>query len=223
MEFRHEIKHEITAGDLLLLRQRLPLVMNRDPHAAQGVYRIRSLYFDTPEDTALREKLDGVSCREKFRLRYYNADPSFIRLEKKSKAAGLCSKETASITARQVEQLLEGETRWMLTSPEPLHRELYAKMNRKLLSPKTIVDYIREPYTYPAGNVRVTLDYDIRTGLDNLDFLNPDSLTVPVGGSPIILEVKWDQYLPDLIRDLVQLENCRAGAFSKYAQCRIYG
>ena len=91
------------------------------------------------------------------------------------------------------------------------------------LRPKTIVDYTREPFVFAPGNVRLTLDYNIRTGLNCTDFLNPDCVTVPAGDAPIILEVKWDEYLPDIIRDAVQLPSCRAGAFSKYAACRIYG
>jgi hypothetical protein len=78
-------------------------------------------------------------------------------------------------------------------------------MGQSLLSPRTIVDYIREPFVYVPGNVRVTLDREIRTGLGNLDFLNPDSLTVPAGEDTVILEVKWDTFLPDVIRDLVHV------------------
>lgn len=89
--------------------------------------------------------------------------------------------------------------------------------------PKTIVDYIREPFVYAPGNVRVTLDYNIRTGLSCVDFLNPDCVTIPAGDPVIILEVKWDAFLPDIIRDALQLTNCRIEAFSKYAACRIYG
>ena len=223
MEYRHEYKHEISHCDLLILRQRLRTVMQQDPHASDGRYRIRSLYFDTPGDTALREKLDGVSRREKFRLRYYHEDLSFIRLEKKSKLGSLCRKETAPITRQQVQRLLEGDRDWMDHCSESLIKELASKMRSSLLMPRTLVDYIREPFIYPPGNVRVTLDYDIRTGLGSTDFLNPQSLTVPSGDAPIILEVKWDEFLPDLIRDLIQLENRRTGSFSKYAQCRIYG
>lgn len=85
------------------------------------------------------------------------------------------------------------------------------------------MDYTREPFIFGPGNVRITIDSNIRTGLKCTDFLNPLCVTVPVGASPIILEVKWDEYLPDIIRHAVQLPNCRAGAFSKYAHCRIYG
>ena len=101
-------------------------------------------------------------------------------------------------------------------------RELYGKMYSQGLRPKTIVDYIREPFVYAPGNVRVTLDHHIRTGLRCTDFLNPNGVTVPAGDSPIILEVKWDAFLPSIIRDIVQLEGRHTGSFSKYAICRIY-
>lgn len=222
MDFRHEWKHEITYLDLLALRQRLRAVSQVDRHTVDGKYQIRSLYFDTPSDRALREKLDGVSCREKFRIRYYNGDISVIHLEKKSKLGGLGNKQSAALSAPEVSSLLEGSLGWMLDSGRPLVRELYSKMRTQQLQPRTIVDYTREPYVYPAGNVRVTLDYDIRIGLRCADFLTP-GVTIPAGDAPIILEVKWDTFLPAVIRDAIQLAGRRASSFSKYAACRIYG
>ena len=208
---------------MLILRQRLGAVMQSDPHAVDGKYVIRSLYFDTPTDTALREKLDGVSRREKFRLRYYNYDTSVIHLEKKSKLAGLGNKQSAPLTAQQAQSIVDGDVDWMRDCEHELIRELYSKMQTQQLRPKTIVDYTREPFVYAPGNVRVTMDYNIRTGLGCTDFLNPDCITVPAGEAAIILEVKWDAYLPDIIRSAIQLEGRRVSAFSKYAQCRIYG
>lgn len=222
MEFRHEWKHEISLSDMLILRQRLGAVMERDAHAVDGKYFIRSLYFDNASDKALREKLDGVNCREKFRIRYYNHDPSVIHLEKKSKRGGLGSKQSTDLTCEQVQSILCGNFEQMKAHPDPLVRELSEKMRSQGLQPKTIVDYTREPFIYRAGNVRVTLDYNIRTGLRNTDFLNPECITVPVGDAPAILEVKWDAFLPDVIRDIVQLGSRHSTAFSKYAICRIY-
>jgi len=223
MDFRHEWKHEINYADLLVLRGRLRAVMKPDKHAVDGAYHIRSLYFDTPEDTALREKLDGVNRREKFRIRYYNLNPSLIHLEKKSKLGGLGNKQMAQLSAEETQRIVNGEIDWMRTCDRPLAQELYAKMKQALLQPKTIVDYVREPFVYPPGNIRITLDYDIRTGLGFADFLDPNCTTIPAGDAPIILEVKWDEFLPDIIRDIVQLEGRRTAAFSKYAACRIYG
>ena len=221
--YRHEWKHELSFQDSLILRQRLRAVMEPDVHAVDGKYFIRSLYFDNGNDKALREKLDGVNRREKFRLRYYNGDPSLIHLEKKSKLDGLGTKFSADVTAEEAQKLIDGDLDWMLDSDRPLVRELYVKMRSQGLRPKTIVDYTREPFIYRPGNVRVTLDYDIRSGLGCTDFLNPRAVTVPAGDAPILLEVKWDAYLPDLIRDIVQLPGRHVSAFSKYAQCRIYG
>ena len=107
-------------------------------------------------------------------------------------------------------------------SGRPLVEELYCKMQYQGMRPRTIVDYTREPFIYEPGNVRVTFDYDIRTGLGSTDFLNPACITIPAGDAGIILEVKWDNFLPSIIRDCVQMPGRRATAFSKYAQCRIY-
>ena len=223
MKYRHEWKHEISYGDMLVLRQRLSAVMKRDAHAIDGKYLIRSLYFDNASDKALREKVDGVNIREKVRIRYYNNDTSLIHLEKKSKVNGLCLKDSVALSFEQAQAIANGDYGWMIDSGVPLIQELYSKMISQGLRPKTIVDYLREPFVFAPGNVRVTLDYNIRTGMNCTDFLNPNCVTVPAGDAPIILEVKWDEYLPDIIRDAVQLPNCRVGAFSKYAVCRIYG
>ncbi len=223
MNYRHEWKHEISELDRRAIRARLRAVMRPDAHAKDGKYLIRSLYFDNASDKALREKLDGVNLREKFRIRYYNNDPSVIHLEKKSKVNGLGTKYSADLSASEAQAIVDGDIGWMMDSQAPLVRELYCKMRAQGLRPKTIVDYTREPFVFGPGNVRVTFDYDIRTGLGCTEFLNADCPTVPAGDAPIILEVKWDAYLPDVIRDAVQTPGCRAGAFSKYAQCRIYG
>lgn len=223
IHYRHEWKHEITYLDMLVIRQRLGAVAQRDPHAIDGKYLIRSLYFDNLDDKALREKVDGVNMREKFRIRYYNDDTSLIHLEKKSKKNGLGTKYSAKLTAQEAQNIVDGRLDWMLDSERPLVQELYCKMRYQGMAPKTIVDYTREPFIFGPGNVRITLDYNIRTGLRCTDFLNGDCVTIPAGEAPIILEVKWDAYLPSVIRDVVQLPDRRVGAFSKYAQCRIYG
>ena len=223
IQYRHEWKHEISWADLLAIRQRLRAVAQPDPHAVGGTYLIRSLYLDSPSDKALREKIDGVNKREKFRISYYNGDTSLIHLEKKSRLNGLGTKYIANLTAAEAQAIVDGDIDWMMDPQRPLLQELYCKMRYQGLGPKTIVDYTREPFIYPVGDVRVTFDYNIRTGLLCTDFLNPDCVTVPAGDAPILLEVKWGAFLPDIIRDAVQTPGRRVGAFSKYAQSRIYG
>lgn len=222
-KFRHEWKHELAYGDIPVLCSRLSAVMLPDSHSIRGTYQIRSLYFDTPADKALREKIDGVNGREKFRIRYYNHDASLLLLEKKTKWNGLCRKEKMRLSREEVQSIVNGNFHRLPSDTDlPLLRELYLKMQSQCLRPKTIVDYIRRPFIYPAGNVRVTIDYNIRTGMTCADFLNPDCITVPAGNTSVILEVKWDDFLPSIIRDLVQTPGTRTSAFSKYAACRIY-
>lgn len=223
-DYRNEWKHVISRSDMITIRQRMRAVAKPDEHAMEdGSYQIRSLYFDTPTDRALRDKIDGVNVREKFRIRYYNCDSSLINLEKKSKLNGLGNKKYASLTAKEAQAIVDGDYDWMPKSGRPLIIELYSKMKSKGLRPKTIVEYTREPFIFAPGNVRVTLDYNIRTGLGRTDFLNPDCITIPAGDPLIILEVKWDGFLPTVIRKAVGLDNRRSGAFSKYRVCRIYG
>lgn len=224
MQYRSEIKHVITAADRAAICANMRAVAKIDPNTGErGYYKIRSLYFDSPTDRALREKIDGVNEREKFRIRYYNDNLDFIKLEKKVKRGGLGYKVTAPLTKEEAQKIVDGDLTWMATSGRGLVIELYSKMKSQGLRPRTIVDYERIPFVYAPGNVRVTVDYNIRTGLNCTDFLNPDCVTIPAGDAPIILEVKWDEYLPSIIRHAVQVKDRRSGAFSKYGACRIYG
>ena len=220
---RHEIKHEINVADMYVIRQRLKSVMKADSHAENGKYLVRSLYFDDPFDSALMSKISGDKVREKYRIRMYNFSSSFIRLERKFKNGGLGKKDSALLTKEQTLKIINSDIDWMKDSDNEVILNFYGKLKNKLLKPKVIVDYIREPFVFPAGNVRVTLDYDIRTCLESKDFFNENCVSIPVKENSIILEVKWDAFLPDIVRDAVGLSSRRAGAYSKYAASRMYG
>ena len=223
MDYRNEWKHEISYSDLIAIRQRMKVIAELDERVNQnGNYKIRSLYFDTLTDKALREKIDGVNKREKFRIRCYDGNTSIIHLEKKSKWNGMGKKQIANLTKEETQALIDGDIEWMIKSGRALVIELYSKMKSEGLRPKTIVEYTREPFVLKNGNVRVTLDYDIRTGLRGTDFLNPACVMIPAGDPVIILEVKWDEYLPAIVRSAVQMKGTRSSAFSKYRVCRIY-
>lgn len=222
LQFRHELKHEISHLDVLVLQQRLRAVMTPDRNAINGKYLVRSLYFDNLDDKVLREKLDGVSIREKYRIRLYNHDQSTIKLERKFKHNSLGFKQSARLTPEEAQAIADGDVAWMAQSSNEVIQGFYRRIQVYQLRATVIVDYIREPFTFAAGNVRVTLDTNLRTGMRCVDFLNPDCMTIPVTGNPNILEVKWDNYLPDIIRDAVQLDGRRSAAFSKYAICRMY-
>ena len=224
--YRHELKYQISYAEYAAMRQRLKAVMKTDPHASDdGKYRIRSIYFDNCEDKALKEKIDGIAKREKFRIRYYNDDFSFITLEKKMKNNNLCLKYDATITEEECRKILSGNLAWMKEHKEELVRELYAKMTYQGLKPKVLVSYVREPYIYTAGNVRVTFDSEIRTSLFHQDFLTGEVDDISATDTPgdMFLEVKYDAFLPSVIQDLIQVRGIRQQAFSKYGASRRFG
>ena len=223
MDYRHEIKHLITPGDATAIRANLSAVAAIDPHAQRdGAYRIRSLYFDDLRNTALWEKLDGVNERRKFRIRYYNEDLSYIMLECKMKRDNVGCKLQERITEDELKQIMAGDVSWMVSGGRPLMVALYVEMKTKGLRPRCVVEYMRIPFVYGPGNVRVTIDWNIRPGPPS-QFMDPKGLTLPVDGNPMLLEVKWDDYLPNAIRRATALKNRGQTAFSKYAACRIYG
>lgn len=217
---RHEEKHQVNLREALVLSRRLEKLFPRDPHAGpEGSYQVVSLYYDDPYDTALRQKLDGVNRREKFRLRYYGKEPAFFKLEKKYKVKGLCGKGSCRLSREEGERLLRRDFAFLLEKEEPLAREFYAKLRRGL-APKTVVRYTREAFLYAPGNVRVTLDGDIRAGAPER-FLIPKKLLPALGGLAVV-EVKYDAFLPEIVKLAVQVPNRQGTACSKYALCRRY-
>ena len=224
--YRHELKYPISYSDYLAVRNRLRVIMKKDIHvSSDGLYHTRSIYFDNTEDKALREKVDGIEKREKFRIRYYNDDLSFIVLEKKMKISNLCLKYDAELTEDKFRKILNGDLKWMKNDQDELIREFYAKLKYQRLKPKVMVSYTREPYVYDAGNVRITFDSQIRTSLFQKDFLDKgiNDINATEFGNEIILEVKYDAFLPGVIQDLIQVKGIRQQAFSKYSACRSFG
>ena len=223
--YRNELKYLISYADYIALRQRLQLVMRRDRHAdEQGKYQIRSIYFGSPDDKALREKIDGVDRREKFRIRYYNDDFSYISLEKKVKTGRRSMKLSAQLTEDECRKLLSGESEWMLNHPAELIQEFYVKMRYQLLRPCVLVSYLREAYVFAAGNVRICFDSNISSTLFHQEFLEKTPVDICVQDDPgqMIYEVKYDDYLPELIASTIQTGTLRQQAFSKYAASRLF-
>ncbi len=222
---RSELKHMITKADCFLLRNKLKHVMRKDPYANQeGKYLIRSVYFDNFENKVLIQKKEGMYERDKFRVRLYDYKTDYINLEKKSKRNNVTFKEKCRISAEEYERIREGDIAWMEDDSRELVQELYIQMNLLQLRPMTIVDYEREVYIYDYGNVRVTFDSHVRTSLRNNDLLNRDvNMVETTDPNLVILEVKYDEYLPDIIKLLLQVNDRRKETYSKYQISRMYG
>ena len=222
--YRHELKYEIAYGEYIALYQRLRTVMQPDPHCgADGRYRITSLYFDNCRDRALWEKWIGARNRDKYRIRYYNDDTSIIHLEKKSKRGDLCMKKACVLTQDEVRRIQSGAIDGLGSVLErPLLAEFIGAWTHDGLRPKTVVSYTRAPLVYAPGNVRVTFDTDIRTALGHAALFDGAAEVPVTNRGRVILEVKFDAFLPEVIRQLLQSGSPRIGSFSKYAAGRSF-
>ncbi|WP_407269951.1 polyphosphate polymerase domain-containing protein [Radiobacillus sp. PE A8.2] len=221
---RNELKHEMTKIDCYLLRNKLKYVMDNDPYTNKdGKYLIRSVYFDNFDNKVLTQKKEGFYERDKFRVRLYDFNTEYINLEKKSKRNNLTYKQKCRISADEYEKIRAGNIAWMETDPRLLMQELYFQMHLFQLKPVTVVDYEREVFIYDPGNVRVTFDSSIRTSFRNNDVLNRDLSMVETNPDIVVLEVKYDGFLPDIIKHLLQLRDRQKGTYSKYQISRMYG
>ncbi|GHU77661.1 molecular chaperone [Clostridia bacterium] len=221
---RHELKFQLNMGEYLLLSRTLDTVLDRDPNGDEfNEYRIRSLYFDTPFDDALYEKLSGAPERRKYRIRIYKNSDRLIKLECKRKIGELTSKEALTIPRDLADQLIAGDTKGLLATGEPLLHAMYAQLMTRALRPVVIVDYYREAYLHPAEEIRITFDKRLRSGMRSIDLFNPNvPLLDPLPNPTVILEVKYNRILPGYIRKL--LNQCRGQrlAVSKYVLCRAF-
>jgi len=223
--YRHELKYYLNRGDYLLLSDKLRKTMAPDAHAARtgGEYFIRSLYFDDPEDLAFREKLDGIDRRDKYRIRFYNMDSRFLKLERKHKESGYIYKESMNISREECEAILNRDYRFLAHRREPFAKHMLGQLAGCRLAPRVIVDYVREPYVFPVEDVRITFDKNIRTAYRNVDLFDPHLITYPaVEDYDMVMEVKYNRYLSTHIRSLLQTDAYVRSAISKYCLCRKF-
>lgn len=222
--YRHELKYPISAAQMPLLKTRITGLMRPDPHVgADGIYNIRSLYFDDYYNRYYYENENGTDPRMKFRIRIYNHSSEKITLECKRKERGKTLKTACPLTAEQTRMLMQGKTFPIQDADHPLLRQLLLEMRIHMLRPVVIVEYDRIPYVYKNGNVRVTFDTNISSSSDVSRFLDdylPKRPIMPAGQH--LMEVKFDEYLPDSIYRNLNLGSLRQTAFSKYYLCRKF-
>lgn len=222
---RHELKYIISETEYLWLRDRIAAVMPLDSYANPTTrgYGIRSLYYDDISDNALFEKAEGDALRNKFRIRIYSHNKERILLEKKSKVMYYTAKDSVTLTRAQCDGILAGDYNAFFPNENALLNEMYALMRTRLYKPKVIVDYFREPYVYPAGNIRITFDLNIRSGLYSNDLFSGLPSTVPaLEPGEHVLEVKFDNFIPAHLKALLQGIPGQRTAISKYLLCRRF-
>lgn len=224
-KYRHEIKFIISKQMSLILKQRLVLAMDVDKNSVNldNTYFIRSLYFDDINSTAYYEKIDGVLYRKKYRIRIYNNDSSFIRLERKWKHNNMTSKDQLKISKENCINLLTNQfdniDKELLNNS--LMKEFITDIKVFGLKPSVIVDYKRLAYTYPISEVRITFDERIKSGLYNCNLFNMNRITYDViDNNEVVLEVKFNEVLPEHISIILQTIPMYRQAVSKFALCR---
>ena len=222
---RREIKQAISTQQYFYLKARLQTIMQRDENAStNGRYHIRSTYFDNLSNKVLNEKKEGYLNRDKYRVRIYNLSDRVIHLERKSKRNNLTYKSKCTISKQEFEKMQYGEIEWMEHDHRSLLQDLYREMKYSLLKPTCVVDYEREAFMFPYGNVRITFDSAVKSSIHNTNMFDKHLPMVNVlDHHTVILEVKYDEYLPDIIRALLQSVDTHAEAYSKYQLSRMFG
>lgn len=224
--YRHEYKYPLTRGQALIEDAKISALMSRDIYTAEkGFYNIRSLYFDDYENSCYMDNENGVDNREKYRIRIYNHSPERINLEVKQKIRGKTSKKSCLLSQKQCRELMDGRIPDEISPAQQTLQKLAYLMAVRLMRPAVIVDYDRVPYVYRPGdaNVRVTFDSNIKSVRNVHSFLDKEIQgrgVLPAGH--VLMEVKFDSFLPDEVYGLLQLDGLTAGTFSKYYLCRKF-
>lgn len=223
-KYRHELKYICTAAQMALLQGRIHHLLPLDSHVAgSGMYSIRSLYFDDYYNRCYYENENGTDPREKFRIRIYNGSKERISLELKKKERGKTLKLSCPLTEEQCRTLMRGEALPESRDYDPVLQKLLYLMKTTLMRPKIIVEYDRIPYVYKLGNVRITLDKNISSSNQIERFLDKEIYKRPIMPAGWhVLEVKFDEFLPDYIKTTLQLDSLRQTAFSKFYLCRKF-
>ncbi len=224
--YRHEYKYPINTIQMTLEEEKLSAIAKKDSNVGEmGYYNIRSLYFDDYYDSCYMENVNGTDNREKYRIRIYNHSTQKIKLEMKKKVRGKTQKLSCAITEEQCRLLMEGMVPDDIYPNQHVLQKLAYLMAVRFMRPAIIVDYDRVPYVYRTedANVRVTFDMNLTSSENIMDFLEEGVLGRGVFGiDELLMEVKYDDFLPDEIYSLLQLEGLNASTFSKYYLCRKF-
>jgi hypothetical protein len=238
---RHEMKYMVRPLQIEIIRQKMAAVMQMDAHQTESGYTVTSLYYDDIRDRFLHENLDGVDHRDKYRIRIYNHNTRLIKLEKKSKIGTMCRKQSAILTEEECRALEEARYPVQAGTEDKQKLRLLTEMQCMQLQPKCLIEYERIAFVYPVGNVRITIDRNIRVNYRKTLFPEDEPVQADRMSAgdrckaglgvdcPVledrraILEVKYDELLPGFLYNLLDMDVLQQTSFSKYATGRIVG
>ena len=181
---------------------------------------LRSLYFDDYFNSAYEEKEAGIQQRKKYRIRIYNCSDKSIKLERKKKLGSYIYKESARLTKEEFYRILDGDYGFLLASDQPLCQEFYYECVSNVMRPRTIVDYERQPWILDEGTVRITFDTDVRAAVGSFDIFSETLSTLPVlEPGKCVMEVKFTEFLPQFVKEVLPSRASEFLAVSKYVLC----
>jgi hypothetical protein len=220
--FRNEIKYYISYIDYIRIKEILSRFLKTDTHAVPGEgYWIRSLYFDTPDNKEYMEKIMGIEERKKIRLRLYDTATERIKLEIKNKYNNYLKKETTFITREQAVMLINGDRSFLLNMYNSILNRAYCFMAEQYYAPVVIVDYMRDAFIENYNNIRITLDRNITACVTDYDIFKSNLNLFPVfESSTIVMEVKYDLFLPTWLKMILSCIQTVNAAISKYCYSR---
>ena len=222
-QYRHENKFIISYAQAAAIENSICGILQRDKHLTGESYNIRSIYFDDYDHSCFYENENGIDPREKFRIRIYDGNGDFIRLELKKKEHLMTQKLQCALTRTQTERILVGEPLDGFGEIHPLLRKFELQRMCRRLHPDVIVEYDRIPYIYDLGNVRITFDMNISASNDFDHFFVKDIAKRPIMMTDMmVLEVKYDELLPNYIEDLICVDTEQRTSFSKYYMCKHF-
>jgi hypothetical protein len=221
-QLRHELKYEINPFEYQVLQKKLTKILQPDPHMQNAThYNVRSLYFDDIKDSSLCDKEAGVFKRKKYRMRMYNKNDAFIKFERKTKIGAYMLKESTLITRKEADQLIGGDFAFLANAEKQLLRDFYIETRCNRMHPVVIVEYDREAYIHPVGTVRITFDSQLRTSSGVSGFFEDNyGAMSALEQEHMILEVKYNQVLPDYIQGLFPDTIRPQLAVGKFVICR---
>ena len=212
---RYELKYILNKEQVDYLVNKLKGHMVIDEY---GKTSIQSLYYDTPNSRLIRESIDKPDFKEKIRLRSYglNKPGKPVYLELKRKAYGIVYKRRVETKVDEVDEFFSNRNDFdnnQISKEIRYFRDYYEK-----LVPACLIIYDRVAYFEPDGDLRLTIDYNPRYRMDNLNLnTSTDGISLLDDGSAI-LEVKVQEAIPLWLSNILTNGKIYISSFSKYGE-----
>ena len=216
--FRQERKFLINSEQYYRFCHQFSGVFHEDSHNVPGGYMVRSLYFDTLGERDYQEKIAGVECRRKMRLRVYTPGSSTALLEMKQKQGSDQLKRSMKVSRAHAEELMNGRYESLLKYDDPFATECYGVLKMNTYLPKVIVEYNRMAFVFKENNIRITFDSHISASKVTGRLFDEHSGCFPVmHPDSVVLEVKYNNFLLSYVKDVLRVSNKSEISVSKFA------